>query len=136
MPNLPKPPGSIDFQLTDLEDARRTLDLPSDGLVEAQRLAPDYWTLRRRSPMPTDRALAGDTMDWIMRLPADLRPAKLCERFPRVANAIAQAWANPDHCEGLLAGLLTDRRGKRRGFPPEVQLELDRLGAYRASGAA
>lgn len=135
MSNRPAPPGSIDFQLTDLDEARRVLDLPPDGLVEAQRLAPDYWTVRRRSPMPTDRALAGETMDWVMRLPADARPIQLCEKFPRIANAVAQAWADRSHSESLLAGMLTDRRGKRRGFPPEIQLELERLAAHRASVA-
>ena len=135
MPNHPVPPGSIDFQLTDLDEARRVLELPPDGLVEAQQLAPDYWTVRRRSQTPTDRALTGETMDWVVRLPAEVRPVKLCEKFPRVANAVAQAWPNPAHCDSLLAGMLTDRRGKRRGFPPEVQLELERLASHRASHA-
>ena len=135
MSNRPKPPGSIDFELTDIDEARRILELPPEGLSAAQELAPDYWTVRRRSPLPSDRALTGPTMDWMMSLPVPVRPLKLSERFPRVANTIAQAWANPEHCASLLAGLLTDKRGKRRGFPIEVQLELERLGAHRATGA-
>ena len=135
MSNRPKPPGSLDFEFIDLDEARRVLDLPPEGLVEAQQLEPDYWTMRRRSPLPTDRALTGETMDWVVGLPADVRPVKLCERFPRVANAVAQAWAKPEHLAALLGGLLHDRRGKRRGFPVEVQTELERLGQYRATGA-
>jgi len=134
MSNREIPPGSIDFELTDLSDARRALDLPPPGLVEAQQLQPDYWTARRRSQLPTDRALTGAAMDWVVRLPAEVRPLILCERFPRVANACAQAWVNPEHRASLLAGLLTDRRGKRRGFPAEVQAELERLERYVATG--
>jgi len=133
MPNSKPPPGSLEFELTDLGDARRALDLPPDGLIEAQQMAPDYWTGRRRSPTPTDRALTGDAMDWVVHLPAEVRPIVLCERFPRVANAIAQTWAKRAYCESLLAGMLTDQRGKRRGFPPEVQVEIERLAQYRAT---
>ena len=134
MPKQPPPPGSIEFELTDFEEARRILDQPPDGLMEAHVREPDYWTHRRRSPLPTDRALTGATMNWMMRLPSDARPIRLSERFPRIANAIAQAWANPEHRESLLAGLLTDRRGKRRGFPLDVQVELMRLDKYRVTG--
>ena len=133
MSNSKPPPGSLDFQLTDLDDARRALELPPDGLIESQQMAPDYWTVRRRSAVPTDRALTGDTMDWVVHLPSEVRPIVLCERFPRVANAIAQTWMRRDHCESLLAGLLTDRRGKRRGFPDEVQVEIERLARYRVT---
>jgi hypothetical protein len=135
MSNRPKPPGSIDFELTDIEEARRILELPPEGLTAAQESAPDYWTLRRRAPLPSDRALTGPTMDWMMKLPAAVRPLKLSERFPRIANTIAQTWDNPEHCASLLAGLITDRRGRRRGFPVEVQREIEQLGAYRADGA-
>jgi hypothetical protein len=132
MPNSKPPPGSLDFELTDLGEARRALDLPPDGLIEAQQMAPDYWTARRRSAVPTDRALTGEAMDWVVHLPAELRPIELCERYPRVANAIAQTWAQRAYCESLLAGMLTDKRGRRRGFPAEVQLEIERLASYRA----
>jgi len=133
MSTTPIPPGSIEFELTDLGDARRALEELPEGLELLHQSAPDYWALRRRAATPTDRALSGPTMDWMGGLPADVRPLKLCERFPRIANAVAQAWPNAGHCESLFAGLLTDRRGKRRGFPVEVQAELERLGHYRAS---
>jgi hypothetical protein len=132
MSNSKPPPGSLDFELTDLGDARRILDLPPDGVIEAQQMAPDYWTRRRRSPVPTDRALTGEAMDWVVRLPTEQRPIVLCERFPRVANAIAQSWSKSDQCKSLLASLLTDQRGKRMGFPAEVQVEIDRLARFRA----
>ena len=95
--------------------------------------APDYWTVRRRAAAPTDRALSSDTMSWMTTLPSDMRPTTLCERFPRIANAVSQAWPNRDHCESLFAALLTVRRGKRRGFRVDVQLEIERLDRYRAA---
>lgn len=133
MPNSKPPPDSLDFELTDLGDARRILDLPPEGVIEAQQMAPDYWTMRRRPPVPTDRALTGEAMDWVVHLPAEQRPIALCERFPRVANAIAQAWKQNDACASLLASLLTDRRSRRRGFPAEVQAEIERLARYRVT---
>jgi hypothetical protein len=131
MPNSTSPPGSLDFELTDLGDARRTLDLLPPGVIEAQQMAPDYWTIRRRSPVPTDRALTGEAMHWVVHLPVEVRPIALCERFPRVANDLAQTWSKRDYCENLLASLLSDRRGKRRGFPTEVRVEIERLAQYR-----
>ena len=127
MPDSPRPPGSIDFELTDFTDARHSLNQPPEGLIEAQRLAPDYWVERRRSSLPSDRALTGHTMEWVMRLPSELRPVQLCERFPRVANAIALASTDSAQEQRMLTSLLTDRRGKRRGFPADVHLELERI---------
>ena len=127
MPDSSRPLGSIDFELTDFTDARHTLDQPPEGLIEAQRLAPDYWVQRRRALLPSDRALTGHTMEWVMRLPSELRPIQLCERFPRVANSIALASTDSVQEQRVLTSLLTDRRGKRRGFPADVQLELERI---------
>ena len=36
-------------------------------------------------------------------------------------------------CASLLASLLTDRRSRRRGFPAEVQAEIERLARYRVT---
>ena len=135
MSSHPTPPGHIEFELTDFDDARRVLDQLPDGLVAARQATPGYWSTRRRAPAPTDRALAGDTLDWIIGLPPTLRPVWLCEQFPRVANAVAQGWLNVEHCESQFTDLLTDRRGTRRGFPFEVQFELERLEKYRATVA-
>ena len=132
MSNRQTPPGSIDYELTDVEEARLVLDLLPDGLVAARQL-PDFWTLRRRTPAPMDRTLTGAAMDWVMALPSEVRPVRLCQHFPRLGNALAHAWTNQVQFESLLAALLTDRRGKRRGFSSDVRLELERLGSYRAT---
>ena len=133
MPNPPKPPGSIDFEVTDFDEARRVADELPDGLKALHELASGYWVAKRRSPVPTDRALTGVTMYWITKLPPDVRPISLCEKYPRIANAIAQEWSTPDGCRSLLADLLRDRRGRRMGFPTAVRLELTGLEAFLES---
>jgi hypothetical protein len=123
---LPVPPGSIEFELTDLENARLALEELPDGVEKVPMLAPDYWEQRRRRPLPTDRALQGSTIEWLLKLPAPLRPRELCDRYPRAANALASAWQGSERA-AVLDELLNDRRGRRRGFPPEVRSELEAL---------
>jgi hypothetical protein len=122
----PAPPGSIEFELTDLENARLALEELPDGVDKVPMLAPNYWEQRRRKLLPTDRALQGSTIEWLLNLPASLRPRELCDRYPRAANAVAAAWHGSQRA-AVLEELLSDRRGTRRGFPPEVKSELQAL---------
>jgi hypothetical protein len=133
-PSGSRPPGAIDFELTDLSAARSVLDDLPEGVLEVERLQPGYWEARRRKPVPSDRALTGAAMDWLIRLPAQVRPQALVEQFPRVVNAIAQVWSDPAAGPRAMARLLTDDRGGRRGFPPEVERELRQLADYRKRG--
>ena len=136
----PKPPrqlGTIDFELTDFEDARHVLDDLPPGVAEAKHLQPGYWEQRRRKSVATDRALTGAAMDWVIRLPPSLRPHATCEHFPRVTNAIAAAWPDVAHCSQVLDHIINDYRGGRRGFPDAVRSELAALHAHlsaRSSG--
>lgn len=120
-------PGSIDFEPTDLSTARAALDELPAGVGRAPTLEPGYWEQRRRKAQATDRALSGGTIDWVLSLPPSLRPRELCERFPRVANALAEAWRDPPRRAALLDDLLLDRRGGRQGFPPEIRREIEQL---------
>jgi hypothetical protein len=120
------PPGSIEFELTDLENARQALDELPEGVDKLPMLTPNYWEQRRRKPLPSDRALQGSTIDWLLKLPVSLRPSELCDRYPRAANALATAWPGSERA-AVLDELLSDRRGRRRGFPPEVRSELEAL---------
>jgi hypothetical protein len=121
------PPGTIDFELTDLADARRAMEELPSGVAEVATLAPGYWEQRRRRPHPGERALAGATINWLLALPPVLRPHMLCERYPRLGNVIAAAWAHPETRDALLDGLLNDPRPRRQGFPAEVRRELQSL---------
>jgi hypothetical protein len=126
-PKSAPPPGAIDFELTDFEDARRSLDELPPGVAEAQRLRAGDWNSTRRKPLPTDRALTGAAMDWVIGLPPTLRPHATCEQFPRVVNAIAQAWPDVAYSLQVLEHMINDYRGGRRGFPAAVQSELQAL---------
>jgi hypothetical protein len=123
----PRDPMSLDFETTDFASARAALDElpPGLGRIHAQQIG--YWEARRRQALPADRALSGTTIDWLLSLPAPLRPRKLGENFPRLANALAQTWRDPVVRTALIDDLLVDRRGGRQGFPPEVRGELEAL---------
>jgi hypothetical protein len=130
----PSPPDSIDFEITDFDQARQVLnDLPP-GVGRVKTLEPGFWEHQRRKPVPTDRALTGAAMDWVIGLPIALRPHAACEQFPRVVNAIAGAWSDTAFSVQVLDHMINDYRGGRRGFPADVQRELAALLAHRRSG--
>jgi hypothetical protein len=134
-PKSAPPPGAIEFELTDFDDARRALDELPAGIAEMQRLSHGGWTGERRKPLPSDRALTGESMDWVIGLPATLRPHATCEQFPRVVNAIAASWDNLTFSLQVLEHMIHDYRGGRRGFPAAVQAELDALFRHQQSRA-
>lgn len=123
--------GAFEFEITDFDTARQALDELPAGIAEIQRLKPGYWEARRRPAEPTDRALSGMALDWLSNLPPTVRPARLAERYPRLANQIALNWASGMRCAETFDDLLVDRRGGRHGFPYEVEIELRGLKEYR-----
>jgi hypothetical protein len=130
-PKKPPPPGSIEFEITDFDEARRVLDELPAGVEQVQTLFGGDWEGRRRKPLPSDRALTGEAMDWVVGLPSSLRPHTACEQFPRVVNAVASSWGDPVFSLQVLDHMINDYRGGRRGFPPAVQQELAALLAYQ-----
>lgn len=124
----PSPPtGTINFEIADFAEARRSLDELPAGVSEMAALRTDNWELRRRRPHPSERVLASSTISWLLALPPHLRPYMLCERYPRVGNALAAAWPRADARASLLASLIVDSRGRRKGFPAEVRREIEEL---------
>jgi hypothetical protein len=132
-PKKPPPPGSIEFEITDFDEARRALDELPPGVEQVQSLlaGASEWAGRRRKPLPSDRALTGEAMDWVVSLPTALRPHTTCEHFPRVVNAVASSWGDPVFSLQVLDHMINDYRGGRRGFPPTVQHELAALLAHQ-----
>ncbi|MBE2242779.1 MAG: hypothetical protein IAE86_08490 [Burkholderiaceae bacterium] len=127
-PEAPKPiADAIEFEITDFAAAREALDEPPSGVGRAATFAPGYWERMRRKLLPRDRALAGPTIDWLLTLAPTLRPRLLCEHYPRIANQIAELWPHPEGRARFLDALLTDARGGRRGFAPEVRREIETL---------
>lgn len=115
----------FDFELTDLDDARRALDSESiSQFYVAGVVSTQHWEKLRRGKLPTDRALTGRAIDWLLALPPALRPQNLSSEFPRIANALAEVWDEPLQLGAALDKLLCDGRKGRKGFPPAVRDEL------------
>ena len=131
----PPTDGSIDFEFTDFSKAREALDDLPAGVREVHQLAPGYWEKRRRAVQPSDRALTGAALDWLMSLPPSIRPRQLCERFPRIVNRIAETWGDRPRTVLALGRLLQDDRGGRQGFPAEIEAEITRLRDHAAGSS-
>jgi hypothetical protein len=64
----PPPPATdsewdegLDFELTDIEEARRILDHESDSQFDVASITkPEQWKRIRRASLPTDRALRAE----------------------------------------------------------------------------
>jgi hypothetical protein len=84
---------------------------------------------RRQDPAVVNRLLSS-TIDWLASLPPNVRPLALATKFPRVANRIAGEWREPNACRRDFDDLVYDKRGTRRGFPPDVYVELLALRDY------
>ena len=119
--------GALEFELTDFTEARLALEELPEGLQAAGALRPGRWDSKRRPKLPTDRALVGRTLDWIVALPEAARPKRLADGNPRIANALAECWDDAARANAYIDDLLIDRRGGRRGLPAEVKEELQTL---------
>ena len=85
---------------------------------------------KQRQKTTTVNRLLSSTIDWLAGLPPSVRPLALATKFPRVVNRIAQEWREPSVCRLDFDDLVYDRRGTRRGFPPDVYVELLALRDY------
>ena len=119
-----RPEEPLTFETTDFADARRALDEPPAGLEVARLLREPGWSGRRRPPEPTDHAMLGRTVDRLLRLAPAARPTHLADAMPRIANALADRWSDTPAAAAYVGDLLIDRRGGRKGFPPEIKSEL------------
>lgn len=90
------------------------------------------WPTVRAPLADDDVVLQSPTHLWLRDLSRAVHPTQLCRHHPRVANRIACTWHDPRRAERLLHDLLNDRRGNRRGFPPRIADEIDRLYRHNA----
>ena len=86
-------------------------------------------TLRVRNTKSVNHLLSV-TIDWLAALPPNARPLALATKYPRIANRIAQEWAEPSACRKDFEDLVYDTRGSRRGFPADVHRDLLTLRDY------
>jgi hypothetical protein len=107
--------------------ARGSLPSAAFRPPNGQGVSLDWSSLRRAEPasrlLPIGR-------EWFASLPADVQPKSLAVQYPRIVNVLAVEWTNPSTCRTYLINLLADRRGTRKGFPPEVQRDLVILRDY------
>jgi hypothetical protein len=98
----------------------------------AQHVAPrrENWDDKRRAPSPYDQTLNAAASKWLETLPETVRPLELSRRFPRIVNKLSRYWDSPAMIAECFDDLLVDKRGGRKGFPPEVQVDLRRLFTY------
>jgi len=123
------PSGLIEFEFTDVAEARKEAEKPA-AIVALEKLLPGYWEEQRRPLTPSDRALTGKSIDWLMTLPAKARPKALSEQFPRIANHLADHWGDLQCTRLALMRLLADERGGRKGFSLQIEQEIGRLAAH------
>jgi hypothetical protein len=93
------------------------------------KVTQEDWTKRRAGP-DVRESIREETSAWMRELPAEVRPAHLAERYPRIANKICALWMQPLRCAAYLSDLLIARRVSRKGFPAEVAMELGSLSIH------
>ena len=123
------PSGLIEFEFTDVDQARKEADKPA-VVAALEKLLPGYWEEQRRPAVPSDRALTGKAIDWMLALPPEARPKALCEQFPRIANHLADGWDDLPNIRIALMRLLADERGGRKGFSLQIEQEIGRLSVH------
>jgi hypothetical protein len=114
---------SIMFEKVSLADAKRV----HDG--KPRQVARHDGSLRRGAN-DHEEPLREAMTTWLADLPDNVRPLRLVERFPRIANKICALWKQPVRCSYYMADLLIVRREKRQGFPLVIGKEIGKLIAH------
>ncbi len=118
----------LPFVKVSLDEAKQALDRGGGP----RRVEETDWRWARKWSPP--EALKPNTAQWLLNLPKDSRPVDLPQAFPRIANKLCDLWQNAGLCERYFDDLLTDRRGKRQGFPAGVLADIKMLQRLRAQG--
>ena len=92
----------------------------------------DFTRQRRAQPVAF---LLPSTQKWLEALPRRVQPHVLCDYYPRIANSLAAMWGDAEGLRTYFDGLFVDRRGSRKGFPPDVLNDLRVLRYYLAASA-
>jgi len=118
----------VEFEAIEPEELIEQAQAQSaDESLDTDPLSINFQRSKETKPTAAERMLAGNTIDWLLAFPADARPKALCERYPHVANRLAQAWSNRKHSAQSLQRLVDDERWGSAGFPAQVQGELQRV---------
>lgn len=116
----------IPFTKVTLEEAKAAMQSDAIHTRTVAAPAPDWKRQRNPAPLP-NLELSLTAFKWLAALPAKVRPHGLARHYPRIVNRLAEIWHRPLQCEAYLDELMMDKRGSRRGFPPEVAAEIAAL---------
>lgn len=125
-----RPSGSIEFEAVPIPSVTAPAAAeakPVDDKIDADPLSINFGREKVHKPLATERMLAGPTIDWLISFPMDARPKALCDKYPHVANRLAQAWRDKANVRASLQALVDDSRWGSAGFPAQVQGELRKL---------
>jgi len=125
--------GFIEFEQVEVRPVPSPVESARDETLDHDPLSINFERKKDRKTTSTDRMLAGATIDWLVAFPNESRPKALCEKFPHVANRLAQDWAQAQRSTRSLEALVGDSRWGQAGFPVQVQIELQRLLNLRAT---
>src|SRR5712692_11375599 len=89
----------------------------------------DY-SKRRHQPEKDDLELGPAGQALLASIEQSARPMGLAAAFPRIVNRMAKLWKMPREMDRYFEELLTDTRGKRKGFPLNILMELSTLNDY------
>ena len=96
----------------------------------ANPTAPVDYSKRRHQPERDDLELSAAGRALLASIEESARPKELAAVFPRIVNRMAKLWKMPREVDRYFEGLLTDTRGKRKGFPLKILMELSTLNDY------
>jgi len=122
-----RPSGTIEFEQIEPAAVAEQAQAPVDDAMDSDPLSINFGRRKDSKPTAAERMLAGPTIDWLVAFPAESRPKALCDRYPHVANRLAQEWSNAARSAQSLRLLASDARWGSAGFPAQVQNELQRL---------
>ncbi len=124
------PSGRLEFEYVEIEPPKpkqAAAATPVDETIDNDPLSINFGRKKDHKPAAAERMLAGPTIDWLVAFPMDARPKTLCDRYPHVANRLAQGWGHVARSMAAVKQLAEDPRWGGVGFPAGVQLELQRL---------
>ena len=119
----------IEFERVEIPpvSAQTQAQTGADDTLDNDPLSVNYGRKKDHKATSAQRMLAGPTIDWLVAFPADLRPKALCDKFPHVANRLAEDWPQSARSLDSVNALIADARWGLAGFPAQVQAELQRL---------
>jgi hypothetical protein len=113
-------PGDVPTAASQVEPPEAKVELVVDPAHEEAERSKRSRGAPSNVPLPR-------TLAWAAGLPSEIRPHELIRSFARIANLLAADWDDRDATSDYFDHLMTDKRGTRKGFPPEIAAELRAL---------